>query len=124
MRNYEEINRTKSKLRSIKTPLIIILLLAISYILSYRWVDNVLELVYLERLIVPLDLSFWFLTVVLIIYALSRIYGKKVKVIGKVQRNIDGVANTVWDTGVGDAVQAVTSNFVTAGAKAVLANSN
>eukprot|EP01103_Thecamoeba_quadrilineata_P005153 TRINITY_DN14989_c0_g1_i1.p1 TRINITY_DN14989_c0_g1~~TRINITY_DN14989_c0_g1_i1.p1 ORF type:complete len:562 (-),score=123.83 TRINITY_DN14989_c0_g1_i1:32-1717(-) len=119
-RNYEESNKNKSRLTSLRTPLMITLLLLVSYIASYTWIDNILMMLYLDRLIVPLDLSFYFLLIVLITYMISRANSKRVPALAKSQRAIDIAASTVWESGVGGYLSSAFSSLLGTGSRQIL----
>jgi len=115
---YRELNDAKRSLAVIKTPLTLALMLLGAYILSYSWMDSLLEALWLGSLTTPLDILFWLVMFMILFYVVVKLQGGEVNQAMQAFLDlVEGLAETVWDAGLSKvakrALDAATSRGIT-----------
>lgn len=105
--HFRDVNKEKAALASIKTPVTILILLVVAYILSHAWMDMFLNLVYLDLLEDILDGFFYVLLLTLLGYIAIRTSSVESPAMQEVLLQVDNVADTAWEHGVSQATVAV-----------------
>jgi len=95
-------NETKGSLARIKTPLTFVLLFLVLYILSHDYVDSLLvKFPLLDHLVAPIEFLFWLLIITSLTYTLIKLSGMQNDLLKQGVRQVDNVAERVWEHGLG-----------------------
>jgi len=97
--NFKKVNDTKGSLAAIKTPVALSLLLFITYLLSHFWVDLILDMLWLSKLAVFLDLVFYAVFIGILSYMLCKVTHVENQAIKDLIRQLDIFSELIWVNG-------------------------
>jgi len=97
---FEELNKAKFSLSSLKTPISLAFLLVLSYVLSHSVMDLILSLVGLSFLLAPLDLLFWTVLLSLLFYLTARVAKVENPALARGMFYLDQGTTLLWNKGL------------------------
>jgi len=109
---FEELNKAKFSLSSLKTPISLAFMLVISYIASHSIMDILLSLVGLGFLLTPLDLLFWVVLLSLLFYMVAKVSKIDNPYLAKTIYYLDKGTTILWNKGLSK-VTMKAQNYVT-----------
>jgi len=112
---FQELNDAKASVAGLKTPVCLIFLLLIAYILSHEYIDTLLSVIWLSSLVTFLEGSFWVILLSLLGYTMIKIGNIENDLVLNSLVHFDVLADFAWDNGLSQAGQMAVTRAVSMG---------
>jgi len=102
---YKNLNEAKASIAGLKTPVCLVFLLLLTYILSHEYIDKMLSVVWLEVVATVLETFFWLILLSLMGYIMVKLGNIENDLLLSSLGTFDAFADLAWDNGLKQAGQ-------------------